>query len=74
MSYGVAYGHLSGRIHAGRLNKAGTAFISKDDCTIPVALAVVEWVTKQHAGEVELTPKTGGPAYRIMVEVIGEKP
>lgn len=71
MTYGIAYGHFSEKISIGRVNKAGTEFLGvKEDHTIPAALAVVEWVSEVHGGEVDLTPRDGGPAFRITVEKI----
>lgn len=70
MTYGIPFGHFSEKINVGRLNKAGTEFLSKEDQTISAALAVVEWVTEVHGGEVDLTPRNGGPAFRITVEKI----
>ncbi|MCA2247527.1 hypothetical protein JF729_06915 [Mycobacterium intracellulare] len=69
MTYGIAYGPFSERIHIGRVNKNETEFVNKEDHTIRAALAVVEWVTKAHDGEVDLTPTdVNGPGYRITVE------
>lgn len=71
MTYGIAYGHFSEKINIGRVNKAGTEFVgNKEDHTIPAALAVVEWVSEVHDGEVDLTPRNGGPSFRITVEKI----
>jgi L-serine deaminase len=70
MSYGIDYGHFSENIHIGRLNKAGTEFVTKEDHTIPAALAVAAWVTNAHGGEVDLTPTNGGSGFRITVERI----
>lgn len=67
MSYGISYGSFSREILVGRLNKAGNEFLAKEPHTIEAALAVVEWVLNAHGGEVDLTPKTGGVAYRITV-------
>lgn len=66
--YGVSFGNLSDNIYIGRLDKTGAAFADKEDHTIAAALAVVEWVTKAHGGEVDLTPKNGGDTYTIIVE------
>jgi hypothetical protein len=30
----------------------------------------VEWVSEVHGGEVDLTPRNGGPSFRITVEKI----
>jgi hypothetical protein len=69
MRYAVNYSSLTGTIYAGRIDKAGTAFTSKSDETMPALLAVADLVLEQHDGEVELNPKDGdGPAYRITVE------
>lgn len=69
MAYGINYSLLSGNIYVGRISKSGSTWASKEEHSIPAALAVAEWVERQHNGEVDLTPKSGdGPAYRITVE------
>lgn len=69
--FGVSYGSLSGKIYAGRINKAGTAFTSKSDQTMPALLAVADYVLGQFDGEVELLSK-GELGYRIIVERVEE--
>lgn len=65
----VQYSPLSGNIYAGRVNKAGTAFTSKNDVTIHALLSVAEKVYEEDGGVAELKPNTGvGPSYRITVE------
>ena len=70
MKYAINYSSLTGAIYAGRANKAGTAFTSKSDETMPALLAVANHVLDRHDGVVELTPTDdgGGPGYRITVE------
>jgi len=67
--YVINYSRLTGTIYAGRVNKAGTAFTSKSDETMPALLAVADHVLEQHGGTVDLTAE-GEPGYRITVERI----
>lgn len=49
--YGVQSGLFSGAIHVGELNKTGTAFTNKEDCTDQAIAAVVEYIDRHHGGE-----------------------
>lgn len=54
-TYAVQAGGLSRAIYVGRVNKAGTAFTSKDDLTDEVLLAVVDYVRRHFNGDMEMT-------------------
>ena len=49
--YGVQSGLFSDAIHVGELNKTGTAFTNKEDCTDQAIAAVVEYIDRHHGGE-----------------------
>lgn len=49
--YGVQSGLFSDAIHVGELNKTGTAFTNKEDCTDQAIAAVVEYIDRHHDGE-----------------------
>lgn len=68
LMYAVNYSPLSGNIYAGRVNKAESAFTSKDDCTIEALVAAALHVIEQHGGELELTSRTVGPKLVIRAE------
>ena len=64
-NFRIATAALSGRIYAGRVNKAGTSFLDgKVDVTSDVLKAVIEKVTPGHIVTVEVD---GKPAYEIEV-------
>ena len=50
--YGVQSGLFSDAIHVGELNKTGTEFTHKEDCTNQVLAAVIEYATRHHDGEI----------------------
>lgn len=49
--YGVQSGLFSDAIHVGELNKTGTAFTNKEDCTDQAIAAVVEYLLRHNDGE-----------------------
>jgi hypothetical protein len=67
--YAIHYSPLTGNINIGRPNKTHTTWATKEEHTIPAALAVAQWIHQQHNGQLDLTPTTGNaPAYRITVQ------
>ena len=65
MSTRIATSPLSGRIHQGRVNKTGNAFVGeKKDVTSDVLLAVIE-KAQFHGGE--FTIEGGNETYRVVV-------
>lgn len=70
MSYAVNFGSLSGSIYAGRVNKAGNAFSSKDNVTGQAIWAVAEWLLAHAEGDgspYEIT--SGDVTIRLTAEV-----
>ncbi|MFZ6774702.1 DUF7446 family protein [Undibacterium sp. SXout7W] len=65
----VSTSPLTNRIYAGRVNKAGTAYLSKDDVTSATCGAVIEHVIAN--GEPVTVTLNGVPKYRIIVEILG---
>lgn len=64
----VACAALSGKIYAGRVNKAGTAFLDgKQDVTSDVLKAVID---KVKPGQVETVTVDGVPKYEIEVREV----
>lgn len=64
----VACAALSGRIYAGRINKAGNAFLDgKQDVTSDVLKAIVDKVKPGHAVLVHVD---GQPKYKIDVQEV----
>ncbi len=64
----IACAALSGRIYAGRVNKAGTAFLDgKQDVTSDVLKAVID---KVKPGHVETVTVDGAPRYEIEVREV----
>jgi hypothetical protein len=53
--YGIQAASLSQAIHVGRINKAGTAFTSKDDLTDEALYAVAQFVRRHFAGSMSMT-------------------
>lgn len=61
----VACAALSGRIYAGRINKAGTGFLAgKQDVTSDVLKAIID---KVKPGHIEIISVSGVPKYEIEV-------
>lgn len=60
MKFGVVAGYLSDKIHVGRLNKNGNAFVQKEDGTDMVLAAVAEYVMRNFDGGVAVDfPRLG---------------
>lgn len=57
--YGIQSALFSDAIHIGELNKTGTAFTRKEDCTNQVISAVIEYATRHHGGEISVHHKDG---------------
>jgi len=64
MQITVACAALSKRIYAGRLNKARTAFTSKQDVTSDVLKSIID---KVGVGNVETVTVDGKPKYEIEI-------
>ena len=65
MTTHIATSPLTGRIHAGRVNKAGTAFVGdKKDVTSDVLRAVIE-KAQYHGGSFEI--EGGGQKWTVTV-------
>lgn len=67
--YGVQAQIIGDGIDVGRLNKARTLFLDKQDCTVDVILAVAEWVEKNDDGNTRI--KVGD--YRMEITVKKDK-
>lgn len=67
--YGVQAQIFGDGINVGRINKARTEFIDKQDCTADVLLAVAKWVEKNHDGGAWI--KVGD--YRVEITVKKEE-
>ena len=67
--YGVHAQIFGDGIDVGRLNKARTSFLDKQDCTKDVILAVAEWAEKNYDGDTRI--KVGG--YRMEITVKKDK-
>lgn len=61
--FAVGIGPFSGRINAGLVDKKGTAFTSKQDCTDQALIAVALYVLR-HEGEITVTDEAGN---RVLV-------
>lgn len=69
MSERIACSPLTGRIHAGRVNKDGTAFVGeKRDVTSDVLRAVIE-KAEYHGGAFEI--EAGGQVWTVTVKKKG---
>lgn len=67
----VACAALSGRIYAGRINKAGTGFLAgKQDVTSDVLKAIID---KVGPGHVETISVGGVPRYEIEVREVSQE-
>jgi len=65
MKYRIATSPMTGRIYAGRLNKAGTAFLDgKEDATSDVLRAVIE-KAEYHGGAFDI--QSGDDKWEITV-------
>lgn len=49
--YAIQSALFSDAIHVGELNKTGTAFTNKEDCTDQAIAAVVEYIHRHHDGQ-----------------------
>lgn len=57
--YGIQSGLFSDAIHIGELNKTGTAFTSKEDCTNQALAAVIEYTARHHGGKLSIQYQDG---------------
>lgn len=67
--YGVQAQIFGDGINVGRLNKARTEILDKQDCTVDVLLAVAKWVEKNDDGDTRI--KVGD--YRMEITVKKDK-
>ncbi|SIC86962.1 DUF7446 family protein [Mycobacteroides abscessus] len=69
--FGVCFSSLSGRVLVGRINKAGSEFLEKEDQSGNAIWAVAEWLEADYSGEPFEIFKPGGDyGYRLTVERI----
>ena len=64
----VSTSPLTNRIHVGKVNKAGNAYLNKEDITGAACGAVAEHVVAN--GKPVIVTCNGVPKYRISVEVL----
>ena len=67
MNFGINYQPLTERVYAGRLNKALTAFLDKQDVTNQAVAAVAEYVLAKYPEGMSLR-KPDGTGWEIDVK------
>lgn len=70
-NYGIQYQPLSQTIATGRLNKARTLFLDKQDVTEPAISAVIDYALKASDGVIDMDGE-GSKWWRITVEEMGD--